>query len=94
MSTGGPVSSSASGRSTAPSSPRPTAPSSGSPPRWWHPRVSDEVFAEARRFLSDRELVELLQVAGYYWSFGRIATGLNVEVTKVYDDEPVLSTGA
>ncbi|WP_409467865.1 carboxymuconolactone decarboxylase family protein [Streptomyces sp. HC307] len=59
-----------------------------------HPRVSDEVFDEARRFLSDRELVEVLQVAGYYWSFGRIATVLNVEVTKVYDDEPVLGTSS
>ncbi|MGQ4387658.1 hypothetical protein [Streptomyces sp. SAS_270] len=33
-------------------------------------------------------------MAGHYWSFGRIATVLNVEVTKVYDDEPVLDTGA
>jgi len=56
------------------------------------PRVSDELFAEARRFLSDRELVEVLQVVGYYWSFGRIATVLDVEVTQVYDDEPVLRT--
>lgn len=56
------------------------------------PRVPDEVFTEARRFLSDRELVEVLQVAGYYWSFGRIATVLDVEVTQVYDDEPVLRT--
>lgn len=51
------------------------------------PRVSDEVFDLARSFLSEREFVEVLQVAGYYWSFGRIATVLDVEVTKVYGDE-------
>ncbi|MEU6341977.1 hypothetical protein ABZ883_13670 [Streptomyces sp. NPDC046977] len=55
------------------------------------PRVSDELFAEARRFLSDREVVEVLQVAGYYWSFSRVCTVLDVEITKVYGDEPVLN---
>jgi alkylhydroperoxidase family enzyme len=56
------------------------------------PRVSDEVFQQARKFLTDRELVEVLQVAGYYWTFGRISTVLDVEVTKVYGDEPLLDT--
>jgi alkylhydroperoxidase family enzyme len=56
------------------------------------PRVSDEVFAQARGFLTERELVEVLQVVGYYWSFGRISTVLDVELTKVYGDEPVLDT--
>lgn len=32
----------------------------------------------------------MLQVAGYYWSFGRVSTVLDVEVTKVYGNEPVL----
>jgi alkylhydroperoxidase family enzyme len=54
------------------------------------PRVPDEIFAQARQFLSERELVEVLQVIGYYWSFGRIATVLDVEVTKVYGSEPIL----
>jgi AhpD family alkylhydroperoxidase len=52
------------------------------------PRVSDEIFELARRYFSDREIVEILQVTGYYWSFGRIATVLDVEVTQVYGDEP------
>jgi alkylhydroperoxidase family enzyme len=54
------------------------------------PRVSEEVFEQAREFLTERELVEVLQVVGYYWSFGRISTVLEVEVTKVYGDEPVM----
>ncbi|MEU3982396.1 hypothetical protein AB0F77_20225 [Streptomyces sp. NPDC026672] len=56
------------------------------------PRVSDETFEQARTFLTERELVEVLQVIGYYWTFGRISTVLDVEVTKVYDGEPVLDT--
>jgi alkylhydroperoxidase family enzyme len=56
------------------------------------PRVSDETFQQARKFLTDRELVEVLQVTGYYWTFGRISTVLDVEVTKVYGDEPLLDT--
>jgi alkylhydroperoxidase family enzyme len=56
------------------------------------PRVSDEVFQQARKFLTDRELVEVLQVTGYYWTFGRISTVLDVEVTKVYGDEPLVDT--
>jgi alkylhydroperoxidase family enzyme len=56
------------------------------------PRVCDEVFNQARRFLTDRELVEVLQVTGYYWTFGRISTVLDVKVTKVYGDEPLLDT--
>lgn len=55
-----------------------------------HPRVPDDVFDQAREFLSERELVEVLQVTGYYWSFGRVSTVLNVEVTKVYGHETVL----
>jgi alkylhydroperoxidase family enzyme len=56
------------------------------------PRVSDEIFKQARKFLTDRELVEVLQVTGYYWTFGRISTVLDVEVTKVYGNEPLLDT--
>jgi alkylhydroperoxidase family enzyme len=50
------------------------------------PHVPDEIFQQAREFLTDRELVEVLQVTGYYWTFGRISTVLDVEVTKVYGD--------
>ena len=46
------------------------------------PRMRDVVFEQAREFLTERELVEVLQVVGYYWSFGRISTVLDVEVTR------------
>ena len=55
------------------------------------PRVPDDIFDQARQFLSERELVEVLQVAGYYWSFGRVATVLGVEVTKVYGAQEIPS---
>jgi hypothetical protein len=45
------------------------------------------VFEQARAVLTERELVEVLQVIGYYRSFGRISTVLEVEVTEVYGDE-------
>jgi len=56
------------------------------------PRIADDVFDTVRQFLSERELVEVLQVIGYYWTFGRISTVLDVEVTKIYGDEPILDT--
>jgi len=57
------------------------------------PRVSAGILRQAREFLTDRELVEVLQVTGYYWTFCRISTVLDVQVTKVYDgDEVVLNT--
>ncbi len=59
------------------------------------PTVSDELFDQARRFLTEREIVEVLQVAGYYWSFSRVCTVLEVEITKVYGaGEPVLAGGS
>ncbi|MFG1765288.1 carboxymuconolactone decarboxylase family protein [Micromonospora parva] len=57
------------------------------------PRVPDELFDQARQILSEREIVEVLQVIGYYWSFGRVATALDVEITTVYGDEPLLTGG-
>ncbi|MEU5909532.1 hypothetical protein [Micromonospora sp. NPDC047527] len=55
------------------------------------PRVPDDLFDQVRHILSEREIVEVLQVVGYYWSFGRMATALNVEVTAVYGDEPLIA---
>ncbi|MGI5521566.1 carboxymuconolactone decarboxylase family protein [Micromonospora sp. CA-259024] len=54
------------------------------------PTVSDELFNEAREHLSDREIVEVIQVAGYYWTFGRVSTVLQVPVTQVYGEETVI----
>ncbi|WP_019063418.1 hypothetical protein [Streptomyces prunicolor] len=48
------------------------------------PRVSDEVFAAAGEFLSARELVELLHLCGYYWTFSRLCTVLDVQLTQMY----------
>ncbi|MEH1165295.1 hypothetical protein V6V47_07900 [Micromonospora sp. CPCC 205539] len=53
------------------------------------PRVADDLFDQVRQFLTEREIVEVLQVVGYYWSFGRVCTVLNVELTKVYADGQV-----
>ncbi|MFF3440139.1 carboxymuconolactone decarboxylase family protein [Streptosporangium sp. NPDC002721] len=54
------------------------------------PTVSDELFDRVRRLLTEREIVEVLQVAGYYWSFSRVCTVLDIEITEVYGaGEPV-----
>ena len=44
------------------------------------PFVSDDVFAAVHAELSAREIVEALQVIGFYWAFGRVATVLQVEI--------------
>lgn len=54
------------------------------------PKVADAVFDTARKYLSDRQLVELVGLVGYYWMLGRIATVFEVEVdfaqgTEVFD---------
>ena len=54
------------------------------------PKVPDEVFDSARKYFSDRELVELVALVGYYWMLGRIATVFEVDLdvakgTAVYD---------
>jgi alkylhydroperoxidase family enzyme len=54
------------------------------------PKVPDSTFDEARKHLSDRELVELVGLVGYYWMLGRIATVFQVDLdvakgNAVYD---------
>jgi alkylhydroperoxidase family enzyme len=49
-----------------------------------NPTVDDETFAAVRKILSNREIVEVLQVVGFYWSFGRVATVLEVEVEAAH----------
>ncbi|MFI0479198.1 carboxymuconolactone decarboxylase family protein [Actinomadura sp. 9N215] len=41
--------------------------------------VDDATFAPVRAGLSDREIVELVQVVGYYWMFGQFANVLAIE---------------
>jgi alkylhydroperoxidase family enzyme len=48
------------------------------------PLVSNAVFAAVRAVLGPREIVEALQVIGFYWSFGRVATVLEVEIEAAH----------
>jgi alkylhydroperoxidase family enzyme len=54
------------------------------------PKVCDAVFDSARKYFSDRQLVELVALVGYYWMLGRVATVFQVDLdmaqgTAVYD---------
>jgi alkylhydroperoxidase family enzyme len=49
--------------------------------------VDDEAFAPVRAELSDREIVELVQVVGYYWMFGQFANVLAIEAEPYADRE-------
>jgi alkylhydroperoxidase family enzyme len=44
------------------------------------PKISDEVFDDLRPHFSDREIVEILQIIGFYWSLGRLCTVLEVDI--------------
>jgi alkylhydroperoxidase family enzyme len=62
------------------------------------PNVSDEVFNFAKQHFSDRQLVELVGLVGYYWMLGRIATVFQVDLdvaqgTEVYDAGVQLAAG-
>ncbi|MFI9508997.1 carboxymuconolactone decarboxylase family protein [Nocardia sp. NPDC052566] len=43
------------------------------------PRVDDDTFAAARKHLSDRELVELIQAHAFYWMCARTCSVLDIE---------------
>jgi alkylhydroperoxidase family enzyme len=43
------------------------------------PEVQERHVADARRHFSDREIVEILQLVGFYWGFGRLCTVLDLE---------------
>ena len=62
------------------------------------PNVPDAVFKLAREHFSDRQLVELVGLVGYYWMLGRVATVFQVDLdvaqgTEVYDAGVQLATG-
>jgi alkylhydroperoxidase family enzyme len=44
------------------------------------PRMTDEGFATTRRYLTDRQIVEVLQLVGFYWGVGRMSTVLELEL--------------
>jgi alkylhydroperoxidase family enzyme len=41
--------------------------------------VDDATFAPVREALSDREIVELIEIVGYYWMHGQFANVLRIE---------------
>ncbi|KAF7591038.1 hypothetical protein BBP40_002056 [Aspergillus hancockii] len=45
-----------------------------------HPEVSDELWARIRGSFSDREIVEIISLQGFYYTFSRLTTVLNVEM--------------
>jgi alkylhydroperoxidase family enzyme len=44
------------------------------------PDASETDVAGARRHFSDREIVEILQLIGFYWGLGRLCTVLDLEI--------------
>ncbi|ODR10128.1 hypothetical protein BHQ21_03245 [Mycobacterium sherrisii] len=54
------------------------------------PRVSDRLFDQARGALTDREIIEVLQICGYYWCLARVATILDLKPTTIYGQMPHL----
>ena len=51
------------------------------------PHVSDGLFAALRGVLSEREIVELLHVIGYYWTLSCVSTVVQIEATQLYARE-------
>ena len=44
------------------------------------PRIADDVFERTRQLLSARQIVEALQLVGFYWALGRMCTVLELEL--------------
>lgn len=44
------------------------------------PSVPDEIFEPVRSLYTDREIVEIMQVIGFYWALGRFLTALDIEI--------------
>jgi alkylhydroperoxidase family enzyme len=51
--------------------------------------VSEEAFTALRQYLSERDVVELLHVCGYYWTLSRMCTVLQVDPTQLYAEVTV-----
>ena len=45
------------------------------------PRITDATFGATGTLLSPRMIVELIQVCGFYFTFGRICTALDLDVS-------------
>ena len=46
------------------------------------PSVPEPTMAAIRSHFSAREIVEILQLIGFYWGFGRLCTVLDIEIEK------------
>jgi alkylhydroperoxidase family enzyme len=44
------------------------------------PQIDETEVLVARRHFSDREVVEILQLVGFYWGLGRLCTVLDLEI--------------
>jgi alkylhydroperoxidase family enzyme len=49
------------------------------------PRASDQTFQRIRPLFADREIVEIIQIVGAYWSFARLCTTLDIEIQEAAD---------
>jgi alkylhydroperoxidase family enzyme len=49
------------------------------------PRVDESEFFHVREYLSDREIVEILQLIGFYWGLARLCTVLDLEIETATD---------
>jgi alkylhydroperoxidase family enzyme len=49
------------------------------------PRIGDRQLVDVREHFSDREIVEILQLIGFYWGLGRLCTVLDLEVETATD---------
>jgi alkylhydroperoxidase family enzyme len=49
------------------------------------PRSGDRALVEVREHFSNREIVEILQLIGFYWGLGRLCTVLDLEIETATD---------
>ncbi|MGW2938036.1 carboxymuconolactone decarboxylase family protein [Streptomyces sp. NPDC001156] len=57
------------------------------------PTVSDEIFSAVKERLTPREILEIMQVTGFYWSFGRVCTVLEIEIENDHGDAVIDASG-
>ncbi|HEY2202106.1 MAG TPA: hypothetical protein VGH56_09460, partial [Solirubrobacteraceae bacterium] len=48
-------------------------------------RIGERQLFDVREHLSDREIVEVLQLIGFYWGLGRLCTVLDLEIETATD---------
>ena len=49
------------------------------------PQVHARLVVSARDYFSDREIVEIMQLVGFYWGLGRLCTVLDLEIETALD---------